>query len=242
MAAGVSVAAAAVVIALLVLPTLVGSRPTTSANPGTPPSVARLRVALSSGNALAVARADANLLREAKTIADPEQNDAVAAHVEAIQFLRAHPSAAAAAELPTPSSTVPPSKDPAPPSTTIAPGRDPVPSSDTPLPDVAPPVPVPTTPAPGPPRVAIVAVVARLDGTFDVDFTVSGFTPDASGAPGTHSVRFSFDDGRSPTTWVGPSPWSFPLGNGVAYRQVCVHVADSAGVEDLSTGGCHDIV
>ncbi len=242
MAAGVSVAAAAVVIAMLVLPTLVDSRhDTTSSTTGTPPSVARLRVALSSGNPLAVARADADLLREAKTIAGPEQDGAVAAHVEAIQFLRAHPSAAAAAALPRPA-TVPPARDPAPPSTTIAPGRDPVPGPETLPPGVSPLVPVPTTLADGPPSVAIVDVVARLDGTFHVDFTVSGFAPDASGAPGTRSLRFSFDDGQSPTTWDGPSPWSFPLGAGVTYRRVCVHVADSAGVEDLSTGGCHNIV
>jgi len=241
-AAGVSVAAAAVVIAMLAVPGLVGTGhdTTSSTAAATPPSVARLRVALSSGNATDVARADANLLREARTIAGPEQSDAVAAHVEAIQFLRDHPSAAAAAELPPPSTAAP--TNPAPPSTTIAPGRDLGPSPGTAPPDVGSPVPVPTTLSEGPPNVAIVAVAARLDGTFDVDFTVSGFTPDASGAPGTHSVRFSFDGGQAPTRWGGPSPWSFPLSAGLTYRQVCAHVADAAGVEDPSTGGCHDII
>ncbi len=96
--------------------------------------------------------------------------------------------------------------------------------------------------ATGAPGVAILDVVARLDGTFAVDFAVSGFTPDASGAAGTHSVRFSFDDGQAPTTWDGRSPWSFPVTAGLTYRQVCARVADAAGVEDPATGGCHDIV
>jgi len=129
--------------------------------------------------------------------------------------------------------------------TTRAPTGDPVSGADTPPPALAPTVPVPTTVAPGAPGapgVAILGVVARLDGTFDVDFAVSGFTPDASGAQGTHSVRFSFDDGQSATTWDGPSPWTFPVAAGLTYRQVCAHVADAAGVEDLSTGGCRDIV
>jgi len=229
------VAAAAVVIAMLALPALISS------DQDGGPAVARLRVALLSGNAVAVARADANLLREADTIDGPDRNDAVAAHVEAIQFLRDHPSADAAAELPGPA-PVAPRRDSTTVPTTLAPTGDPVSGADTPPPASAPTVSVPTTVAPGPPGVAILGVIARLDGTFDVDFAVSGFTPDASGAPGTHSVRFSFDDGQSPTTWDGPSPWTFPVAAGLNYRQVCAHVADAAGVEDLSTGGCRDIV
>jgi len=223
-----------VVIAMLALPTRIGS------DQDGGPAVARLRVALMSGNAVAVARADADLLRESDTIDGPDRNDAVAAHVEAIQFLRDHPSADAAAELPAPPPVAP--RGDSTPVPTLAPTGDPVSGADTPLPALAPTVPVPTTVAAGPPGVTILGVVARLDGTFDVDFAVSGFTPDASGEPGTHSVRFSFDDGQSPTTWDGQSPWSFPVAAGLTYRQVCVHVADAAGVEDLSTGGCRDIV
>jgi hypothetical protein len=246
LAAGVSVAAAAVVIALLTLPSVVGSgsgRHEASAPAGgTSPVVARLRVALLSGDPVTVARADANLLRQARTIAAPEQDDAVAAHVEAIQFLRDHPSPDAAAELPPPA--VAPASETPPVPTTLTPNPLPGPGTgdDDPVPAVIPAPPVPTTVAPGPPDVTIVGVVPRLDATFQVDFTVSGFTPDASGAPGTHSVHFSFDDGQATTAWDGASPWSFPVTAGLTYRQVCAHVADAAGVEDLTTGGCHDIV
>ncbi|MDQ6798819.1 MAG: hypothetical protein M3011_12530, partial [Actinomycetota bacterium] len=125
LAAGVSIAAAAVVIAMVALPNLISS-----GHEGVP-AVARLRVALMSGNAVAVARADANLLRHSDTIAGPDRNDAVAAHVEAIQFLRAHPSADAAAELPPPS-TVAPGSESAPAPATVAPTPDPVSGTDQP--------------------------------------------------------------------------------------------------------------
>lgn len=244
LAAGVSVAAAAVVIAMLVLPTVFGGRQrhgTTSANgPAPATAVVLLRAALMSGNPVTVARADSNLLREERTIAAPERDDAVAAHVEAIQFLRDHPSADAAAAL-SPPSTLAPAREPRPTSTAIAPLGYPDRGATAPEP-------VPTTVAPPPtvvdglPEVAIQAVVVRLDGTFDVEFSASGFTPDAGGGPGTHAVRFSFDEGQSPTIWAGSSPWSFSLVEGVTYHRVCAHVADAAGVEDLSTGGCRDIV
>jgi hypothetical protein len=245
-AAGVSVAAAAVVIAVLAVPTLVSSgrsanRDTASSHGGTSQAVQLLRVALVSKDVVAVARADANLLREAKSIAPPQRDDAVAAHVEAIQFLRDHPSADAAAELAAPPPAAPTSEASAAP-TTVVPAPHPGPTGHTPPPTVTPSPPEPTTVADVAPDVTIDAVVASLDGTFQVDFTVAGFTPDASGAPGTHSVRFSFDDGQAPTSWDGPSPWSFPVSAGLTYRQVCAHVADASGVEDPSTGGCHDIV
>lgn len=245
-AAGASVAAAALAIALIAVPSLVssgrsGSGDTASPQARMPQAVQLLRVALVSKDVVAVARADANLLREAKSIAPPQRDDAVAAHVEAIQFLRDHPSADAAAELAAPPPAAPTSEaSPSP--TTVVPAPDPGLTGDTPPPTVAPSPPEPTTVADVPPDVTIDAVVASLDGTFQVDFTVAGFTPDASGAPGTHSVRFSFDDGQAPTTWDGPSPWSFPVSAGLTYRQVCAHVVDAAGVEDPSTGGCHDIV
>lgn len=242
LASGVAVVAAVLVIAFLTVPASRGGRGGSghswAAGPEGP--VGRLRGALRSQNAVAVAVADTDLLRQAGTLDDSERTGAVAAHVAAVQFLRDHPSPDALAQVASPAPgasreepTPAPRTDtsvPAQVQDTIAPAGE---ASTAPR--------VPTTVGPGARSVTILDVVALLDGTFQLDFSVAGFVPDASGLPGTHAVRFSFDGGESPTTWAGPSPWSFPVSAGVAFHQVCAHVVDAAGVEDVAGGGCHDI-
>jgi hypothetical protein len=122
------------------------------------------------------------------------------------------------------------------------------------LPDVAPtsiPVVVPpgdqepTTTVvglPSVPSVKITGIDPRLDGDFDVNFTITGFTPDASGAPGTYTLRFSYDGGADATTYTGESPWNLPLVKAIAYRQVCADVVDAAGAVVENSGTCTNII
>lgn len=249
LAAAVTVAAAALVVGLIALPGLLGdgARHRTSSVAATRSAAARLRIALASQDPVAVAKADRELIRQAQAqgpgAGDREVPGAVAAHSDALAFLRDHPDPAALSEigppaaagsLTTPAPVVPPAG--ASPSTITVPSsvESAVPTS------VADTVPVPVD---GRARtVTILGVTARLDGTFAVDFTTAGFTPDGSAKPGTFSVRFSFDDGQAPTTWAGASPWTFPQNQAITYHQVCARVIDAAGVEDPSSGGCHSIL
>ncbi len=241
--AGAGVAAAVMIVAVLALSALVGSddgrTPATAKGTRADP-VSRLRVALLTQDPVAVAQADAELLREAGTLSNYRQDSAVAAHVAAVQFLRDHPSADVLPDVSPPddeaSAGEPPPDATGDLSAGSAPGQDPPPGEAGPV-EAQP----PTAPADSR-SVAIGNVVPRLDGTFQVEFTVAGFTPDASGQPGTYAVRFSFDQDQSPSVWGGPSPWSFPLSAGLLYREVCAHVVDAAGAIDPSTGGCRTIV
>ncbi|MGI9022527.1 MAG: hypothetical protein ACR2HV_04725 [Acidimicrobiales bacterium] len=236
--AGIAGIAAALVLALLALPGLVrscdGSGDTRTAAPGTSAAVSRLRVALQSEDPVAVARADADLLLESRNQGRSEQETAVAAHIAAVQFLRDHPSPDVLAEVAPPETAAP--GDPA----VVVTPSDPAP--DGAGEEAGTTDPVPTAVVPGHRSVTILGIVPLLDGTFQVAYAVSGFTPDASGLPDTYSVRFSFDDGQSPVAWGGPSPWSFPVAAGLAYQRLCAHVADAAGVVDPASGGCRDIL
>jgi hypothetical protein len=110
----------------------------------------------------------------------------------------------------------------------------------TPSPPTTQPEVVPTPPQAAR-RVEIGAVTADLEGNLLVEFTASGFTPDPSRAPGTYAVRFSFDDGQSPTVWGGSSPWVFPVGDGLVHRQVCAEVVDHTGAAEPSSRSCRAI-
>jgi hypothetical protein len=244
LAAGASVAAAAVVLAVLAVPNLVTdrSRPETSVETARA-AVARLRTALALGDPIAVAEADAELVRVAGQLPRDEQrqvrNDTVAAHVEAIEFLRENrpppsPAPPPGGQVAAPTAPVVP--DPAQvPTTTVAPAGDPA---------TSPPPPPDPTPAPPPPArsVTIIVVSPQVDGTFEVVFATAGFTPEPGRKPGTYAIRFSFDNGQSPTTWTKSEPWRFPGEHAVTYRQVCAHVVDAHGAEDPASGGCRSIL
>jgi hypothetical protein len=244
-AAAATVAAAAVVVALVAVPALLRrehrSQPAVSASvSGTREAVARLRVALLTHDPVTVARADADLLRTAGMLPDADRHlvhdEAVRAHLDAIQFLRDHPS---------PDAAVPPAPEPGAtvsPSTTVSP-----PAASTTVAVTAPPPTTtagtePTTVAAATRTVTINRVTPNLEGTFAVDFSADGFTPDASGDPGTFAVRFSFDDGQAPTVWGGPSPWTFPDDAAIRFHRVCARVVDASGVEDPASGACRDIL
>ncbi|MFN2608998.1 MAG: hypothetical protein ABR511_14090 [Acidimicrobiales bacterium] len=246
--AGLAVAAAVLVVGALAVPSLVGHHHGAGgvAASATRSATDRLRIAIASQDPVAVAKADSALLRQAQG-RRPAGGDAVAgalsAHSDALAFLRDHPDPAALSQVATPSTAPPVAAAPVPTTTRPAP-----PSTTTVSVPVSVSVVVPSTtgPAatvpPGPRTVAITGVHPLLDGTFSVDFTTSGFTPDTSARPGTWSVRFSFDEGQAPTLWAGSSPWTFPQANGIVYQRVCARVADAAGVEDPATGGCHPIL
>lgn len=247
-AAGVSVAAAVLVVAFLVAPTLMArahSHDSTSA--ATRIAAARLRVALASEDPVAVARADRELVHQARQEPKslPDDAAAVAVHSEALAFLRDHPTPDALSAVASPPPTTAGNGAKAVPTTTATPGVTPTVSVPVST-DLGGPSPAVTSPsstlAPAGRTVSILAVRPVLDGTFRVDFSVAGFTPDLSGRPGTWSIRFSFDSGQGPTLWAGGSPWTFPQADGIRYHRVCAHVADANGVEDPGSGGCRDIL
>ena len=234
-ASGVA-AVAALLVAVLVLPGVVegGRAPSTSSR--RTDAVARVRAALVCRDPIEVVRADADLMRQARELSGEDQERAVAAHVAAVQFLRDHdaPPSDEATEQ------APPEDTDTGTDTAAAPGEapEPAPAEGDPVPAEAEAAP----PAPSPRSVTIRGVIPLLDGTFQVDYAVAGFTPDSSGLPCTWSVRFTFDDGQSPTIWAGPSPWSFPVGAALIYRQVCAHVVDAAGIEEPASGECKPIL
>jgi hypothetical protein len=92
------------------------------------------------------------------------------------------------------------------------------------------------------PTVKISGINPRLDGNFEVNFTVVGFTPDPSGAPGTYTVRFSYDHGAAATTYTGDSPWVLPLVKAIVHRQVCADVVDATGAVVPGSGTCTNII
>ena len=244
-AAGATVAAAAVVVALLAVPDLM----TRSSNPEASVStaraaVARLRTALATGDPIAVAEADADLLRVAGRLPRDDRakvrTDAVAAHVDAIEFMRENPRAASPAgsgsEVAAPGPASGPGPQQGAPTTVAGEAVGPSRPTATTMP------PVPTTAAPVARSVTIVVVSPELDGSFEVVFGTAGFTPDPSRRPGTYAVQFSFDDGQSPVIWTSASPWRFPGELAVTYRRVCARVVDARGVEDPKSGGCRNIL
>lgn len=244
-----SVAAAAVILAAVALPVLLHDRtPQTSVASGNVSdarqAVARLRAALLTRDPVTIAKADAELLRQTRSLPAPERrmiaDDAVAAHVDAIEFLHEHPAPEAVSEVP--QETVPLAENPPGPVPPAGELPSTVPDSGPVEPTTTLPTPVPAVTPPEARTVAITAVTATVDGTFAVEFAVSGFVPDASGTPGTYAIRFSFDDDKSPTVWDGPSPWGFPSVDAVRYHEVCARVVDAAGVEDPASGGCHEIL
>ena len=242
LAAGASVVAAMAVVLVLALPAVLSPQGSSPANvaASTREAVARLRTALAGGDPIAVAEADANLLRVAGRLpvreAEQVRSEAVAAHTEAIVFLRDNPA--------------PPGSDPRPREgeTHVAAPAAPRPTTarvDAPTAVAASPPTTQPEVVPTPPqatrRVEIGAVTADLDGNLRIQFTASGFTPDPSRAPGTYAVRFSFDDGLSPTVWGGSSPWVFPVGDGLLHRQVCAEVVDHTGAAEPSSRSCRPI-
>ena len=244
-AAGLAMAAAFIVVALIAGPAVLRSRDDTTSVASGPASstrdaVTRLRAALVSRDPLSVARADADLVRLARQLPPEEraavEGLAVQAHVEAIQFLRDHPTPDVLAAVPAEPSSPPTVAGPVAPVPTTAPTATP------PVPTTVDPPAVPTTVVVADPAVAITSVTPALDGTFAVHFTVSGFTPDASGAPGSHAVRFSFDDGEDPQLWDGPSPWTFPTETAIRHHQVCAVVVDAGGVVEPDSGACAPIL
>ena len=242
LAAGASVAAAAVVLAVLAVPNLIADRSRPETVETARAAVARLRTALALGDPIAVAEADAELVRVAGQLPHDEQqqvrNATVAAHVEAIEFLRENrpppsPASPPGGQVAAPAPPVAPPPEQAP-TTTVAPAGDP---------GTPPPPPDPASVPPPPARsVTIIVVSPQVDGTFEVVFATSGFTPEPGKKPGTYAVRFSFDDGQSPTTWTKSEAWRFPGEHAVTYRQVCAHVVDVNGVADPATGGCRSIL
>ena len=248
--AGVGVAAAAIVVALVAVPALLrddgGEKTSVASGPAstTRDAVTRLRAALVSRDPLTVARADADLVRLARQLPAQEraavETEANQLHVEAIQFLRAHPTPEVLAAVPPGPGVVQPpptgAGDPALPVPTTGATADP------PVPTTTAPPAVPTTAVAPDMSVAITAVTPTIDGTVAVHFTVSGFTPDRSRRPGSHAVRFSFDDGQKPQVWDGPSPWTFPTDNAIRFQQVCAVVVDGRGVEQPGSGTCVDIL
>jgi hypothetical protein len=246
LAAGASVAAAAVVIAVLAVPTLVADRSQDRASVETArAAVARLRTALALGDPIAVAEADAALVEVTKRLPPDEQEqvrtDAVSAHVKAIEFLRenrgpAPPPRPAGGQAAAPGTPAPPAPQQAPP-TTLAPA----PGGATPSSPPQGPAPAPTTVPPAR-SVTIIVVSPQVDGSFEVVFGTAGFTPEPGRKEGTYAIRFSFDDGQSPVTWTRSDPWRFPREQAVTYRQVCARVVDWNGVEDPASGGCRNIL
>ena len=231
LAAGISVVAAMTVLLVLALPTVVSPKGSSQAEA----AVARLRTALAGGDPIAVAEADAALLRVASRLADREaeqvRGEALSAHTRAVVFLRDNPSPIELAPRPVEGATAAAAPGPAPgPAPTVAAG---------PEPGITPTTTAILTPVGR--RVDIVAVTADLDGSFRVDFTTTGFMPAPGRAPGTYAVRFSFDDGRAPSTWTSSSPWVFPLNDGLLYRRVCAEVVDHNGVAVPSSGNCRPI-
>ncbi|HWC12804.1 MAG TPA: hypothetical protein VG455_16465, partial [Acidimicrobiales bacterium] len=241
-AAGLAVAAAAVVVALVAGPALLrdrGSETTVASGSvaNTRDAVTRLRAALVTRDPLTVARADAELVRLARQLPPQErasvEAEAVQAHLEAIQFLRAHPTPEVLAAGP--------DRAPSPPTTgddVAAPLPTTVPREDPSAPTTTVASPVSTTIASPTRSVAITAVKPTLDGTFAVEFTVKGFTPDRSRKPGSYAVRFSFDDGQEPTVWDGPSPWTIRVDHAIRFQQVCAVVVDADRVEQPRSGNC----
>jgi hypothetical protein len=242
--AGLAVAAAAVVVALVAGPALLrgrGDETSVASGPAstTRDAVTRLRAALVSRDPVSVARADAELVRLARQL-PPEERAAVEAvavqaHVEAIQFLREHRTPDVLAAVPPGSEQLPPTTGDAPVPTTV-PGGEPAVPTTTGTP------PVPTTVVVPDLSVTISSVTPTIDGTFAVHFTVSGFTPDASRRPGSHAVRFFFDDGQKPQVWDGPSPWTFATETAIRFHQVCAVVVDARGSEEPGSGTCVPIL
>jgi len=217
----------------------------------------RVQVALDSKDPAQVAKADAELLRSAETVPGPERDEAlriaVPVHIQAVAFLRDHASPEVLADVPGAVSSVgneptlvqPDASPPTPLDSLLAPtGPGGTPTSIGPI--ELPPLPdAPTTTAPGgsvTPSVTITGTRPRLDGNFEVQFSVSGFTPDASGAPGTYAIRFSYDGGADATTFTGDSPWSLPLVQAILHRQVCADVVDATGVVLPDSGNCTNII
>jgi hypothetical protein len=249
LAAAAAVAAAALVVAGLALPWLLdrgnGSPQVASGSASSARgAVARLRIALQSHDPVEVARADAELLEQTRHLPEGQrrllEHEAVQAHTEAVQFLREHPTPEALSAVPSgPTGAPPAGQAPAPGSPPGAPG-----TTLAPTPPAAPTTVAPTTLPPSPvgsPTVRITGVHATLDGPFAVDFTVEGFTPDASGKPGTYAIRFSFDRGEDPVVWDGPSPWTFPVADAIRHHRVCADVVDAAGAEQPHSGDCANI-
>ena len=245
LAAGIAVAAAAVVVALVAGPALLqgrGDETSVASGPAssTRDAVARLRAALVSRDPVSVARADADLVRVARQLAPEDRADvealAVQAHLEAVQFLRAYPTPEVLAEVPPPPEAGQPPPGGAGDPTVSGPTS--VPADDPSVPTTIAPPPVPTTVVAPDRSVTITGVTPAIDGTFAVHFTVSGFTPDRSGRPGSHAVRFSFDDGQEPEVWAGPSPWTFTTETAILHHQVCAVVVDRREVEEPGSGNC----
>jgi hypothetical protein len=244
--AGIAVAAAAVVVALVAAPALLGGRgdeTTVASGPAstTRDAVTRLRAALVSRDPVSVARADADLVRIARQLPPEERAGveamAVQARVEAIQFLREHRTPDVLAAVPPG-----PGTEPLPPTPEDVPGPTTVPGGEPAVPTTIGTPPVPTTVVVPDRSVAITSVTPTIDGTFAVHFTVSGFTPDASRRPGSHAVRFSFDDGQKPRVWDGPSPWTFATETAIRFHQVCAVVVDARGTEEPGSGTCVPIL
>ena len=245
-AAGATVAAAAVVVALLAVPDLMTRRSNPEASVSTArAAVARLRTALATGDPIAVAEADADLLRVAGRLPSDDRDkvhtDAVAAHVDAIEFMRENPRAGSpvgrsGSEVAAPGSASGPGPQRGAPTTVAGEAAGPSRPTATTMP------PVPTTAAPVARSVTIVVVSPELDGSFEVVFGTAGFTPEPGRRPGTYAVQFSFDDGQSPVIWTSASPWRFPGELAVTYRRVCARVVDASGVEDPNSGGCRNIL
>lgn len=207
-----------------------------------------LELALARRNAAQVAEADASMLQSTNKLQGDELNEvrprAVRLHVAAITFLRDNPSPEALSDLPS-SADQPPVSGSSP--EVAAPGLE-APSAGATSPPGSPSTGGGTQPAtpmapnpvtPEPPTVTIVGVSPRLDATFQVEFEVSGF---ALGPGQPYAVRFSFDEGREPTTVSGASPWRFPLLNAIRFHQVCAQVVDAAGVGYPASGSCLGIL
>jgi hypothetical protein len=225
----------------------------------------RVQVALAHKDPAEVAKTDAEMLRSAAAVKGDEKDEAqriaVPLHVQAIAFLRDHASPEVLSDVPgaiAPGATgaaagaSPPTPElpslPAIPGVSLPPG---VPTTAGRVGPVAvPPLPpsptttVGSTPPAGAvsPSVTITGITPRLDGPFEVNFTVSGFTPDPSGAPGSYNLRFSYDGGQDPVTYSGPSPWTFPLVKAILHRQVCAEVVDSTGAPVPDTSSCTNII
>lgn len=215
----------------------------------------RVQLAIDRKDAGQVAKADADLLRTAETVSGKDREEAqritAPVHVQAVAFLRDHASPQVLSDVPgAVSSAGPPgpalSPDVSSPTPTTLPSLTVPGGAPTSLgPAVVPPVDGPTTTRgalPVRPSVKISRIDPRLDGDFDVNFTVAGFTPDASGAPGTYTVRFSYDGGADATTYAGKSPWVLPLVKAILHRQVCVEVRDATGAVVPGSGTCTNII
>lgn len=255
---GVAAAALLVIALVAALQTVPGSSPDRSnALLRAQNAAFKVRVALERKDPAQVAKADADLLRTATTVpgedADEAQRIAVPVHVQAIAFLRDHASPQVLSDVP---GAVPSGGGPAvpaggPPDAALLPLPS-IPGITVPAgvptsvgPVAVPPVDAPTTTigsGPVAPTVTITGIKPRLDGNFEVNFTVAGFAPDASGAPGTYAVRFSYDGGADATTYTGDSPWNLPLVKAILHRQVCADVVDANGDVVPGSGTCTNII